>query len=257
MNPSVRPKKHLGQHFLRDENIAKKIVDSLPDGTKDIIEVGPGMGILTKYLVAKPGLNAYFIETDPEASKFLVNRFPEFSDRIILADFLHYNIGGLFPATFDIIGNFPYNISSQILFKVLEYRDQVDCLVGMVQKEVAERIASPPGNKKYGILSVLLQAFYSIEYLFTVNETVFIPKPRVKSAVIRLKRNGTAHLECDEEIFFRVVKAAFNQRRKMLRNSLQQFDLDYGAEFPEYEQKRPEQLQVEDFTRIAAGVKNG
>ena len=255
MNPSFRPKKYLGQHFLKDENIAKKIVDSLPDTTINLIEVGPGMGILTRHLVARPGLNTYFIEADPEACQFLVSRFPGSSDRIIPANFLHYDFGKLFPARFDIIGNFPYNISSQIFFKVLEYRDQVNCVVGMVQKEVADRITSPPGNKKYGILSVLLQAFYSIEYLFTVNETVFIPRPKVKSAVIRLKRNGTAHLDCDEEIFFRVVKASFNYRRKMLRNSLKQFDIDFANEFPEYEQKRPEQLRVEDFTRISSAIK--
>jgi 16S rRNA (adenine1518-N6/adenine1519-N6)-dimethyltransferase len=175
---TIRPKKHLGQHFLKDENIAQKIIAGLPSDVENIIEVGPGTGILTKYLIGLPGKNCYFIDMDKESVDYLRERFPGQSERIIQGDFLRFQPETVFSGDFAVIGNFPYNISSQILFKVLEYRDEITTVVGMVQKEVAERLASGPGTKKYGILSVLLQAYYRIEYLFTVNETVFIPPQR-------------------------------------------------------------------------------
>lgn len=247
----VRPKKSLGQHFLKDENIARKITDSLPADAIDFIEVGPGMGVLTKYLAQRPG-RSFFMDTDRESIEYLENKFPEIKTQLIRGDFLKYKLEELFPEKFSVIGNFPYNISSQILFKVLEHREKVQYLVGMIQKEVAERIASPSGSKKYGILSVLLQAFYHIEYLFTVNETVFIPPPKVKSAVIRLTRNDTTRLECSEEMFFKVVKAAFNQRRKTIRNSLRSFYIDFHREeLTGLAEKRPERLGVAEFELLA------
>jgi 16S rRNA (adenine1518-N6/adenine1519-N6)-dimethyltransferase len=250
MIPHVQPKKSLGQHFLKDENIARKIVAALPEEADSFIEVGPGMGILTKYLLHRPGTH-YFIDTDRDSIAYLEEKFPEHKELFIRADFLKYDLTDLFSGKFSIIGNYPYNISSQIFFRVLEYRDRAWYVVGMVQKEVAERISSPPGSKKYGILSVLLQAFYRIEYLFTVNETVFIPPPRVKSAVIRLSRNDTVNLDCDEAMFFKVVKAAFNQRRKTIRNSLRSFYIDFEREELEgLSEKRPEQLGVEGFVRL-------
>ncbi|MFO7614701.1 MAG: 16S rRNA (adenine(1518)-N(6)/adenine(1519)-N(6))-dimethyltransferase RsmA [Bacteroidales bacterium] len=255
MSFTIRPKKHLGQHFLKDENIAQKIIAGLPSDVENIIEVGPGMGILTKYLIGLPGKNCYFIDMDKESVDYLRERFPGQSERIIQGDFLRFQPETVFSGDFAVIGNFPYNISSQILFKVLEYRDEITTVVGMVQKEVAERLASGPGTKKYGILSVLLQAYYRIEYLFTVNETVFIPPPRVKSAVIRLRRNDVISLDCDEGLFFRVVKTAFNQRRKTLRNSLRGFHIDYErGDIRHLAGKRAEELGVEEFvmlTRLA------
>jgi 16S rRNA (adenine1518-N6/adenine1519-N6)-dimethyltransferase len=251
MNLPISPKKSLGQHFLKDENIARKIVAALPDDGTPFFEVGPGMGILTKYLSAR-SCNKWFIETDREAISYLQETFPDIKDKFIRADFLKSDLSELIEDNFSIIGNFPYNISSQIFFKVLENRSQVVHVVGMVQKEVAERISSPPGSKKYGILSVLLQAFFNVEILFSVNETVFIPPPKVKSAVIRLSRNEVMSLECDESIFFKVVKAAFNQRRKTIRNSLRSFYLDFQREeIKNLESKRPEQLSVNDFVQIA------
>ena len=251
MSLTIRPKKHLGQHFLKDENIAQKIIAGLPSDVENIIEVGPGMGILTKYLIGLPGKNCYFIDTDKESVDYLRERFPGQTGRIIQGDFLRFHPETVFSGDFAVIGNFPYNISSQILFKVLEYRGEVTTVVGMVQKEVAERLASGPGNKKYGILSVLLQAYYRIEYLFTVNETVFIPPPKVKSAVIRLMRNDVIRLDCDEELFFRVVKTAFNQRRKTLRNSLRGFYIDYErGDIRHLAGKRAEELGVADFVEL-------
>ncbi|MCK4676934.1 MAG: 16S rRNA (adenine(1518)-N(6)/adenine(1519)-N(6))-dimethyltransferase RsmA [Bacteroidales bacterium] len=251
---NVRPKKNLGQHFLTDHNIAKKIVSSLSDGKNNILEIGPGTGILTKYLLQKPHVNLYLIEIDKESVDYLVSYFPQQSDKIIHSDFLTFNLKYLFSDHFTLIGNFPYNISSQILFKVLDYREWVDEVVGMFQKEVAERITSKPGSKKYGILSVLLQAYYDIELLFTVSEHVFSPPPRVKSAVIRLKRNKTGHLDCNEVLFFKLVKAGFNQRRKTLRNALKDFSLD-KSQFPDgLLSKRAEQLDVGDFIRIAKTI---
>lgn len=243
----VQPKKHLGQHFLKDQNIARKIVSSLSPETKNLLEIGPGTGILTQILLNSDIENYFVIEIDKESITHLQSLFPDFTENIIQGDFLKFNPEKHFPGSFSIIGNFPYNISSQILFKVLEHRNQVAEVVGMFQKEVAERIASPPGNKKYGILSVLIQAFYNIEYLFTVSESVFDPPPKVKSAMIRLKRNESENLDCDENLFFRIVKAGFNQRRKTLRNALKQFKLSDEINLTELLSKRAEQLNVEDF----------
>ena|SRR5690554_2224761 len=242
----VRPKKNLGQHFLKDANIAHKIVDSLSLSTTDILEVGPGMGVLTRLLIQKPDLNVHVVEIDTESVKYLQQHFPELNDRIYNQDFLQWNAPD-FSNNFSIIGNFPYNISSQIFFRILEWRNIVAETVCMIQKEVAERIISPPGSKVYGILSVLLGAYYHTEYLFTVSENVFIPPPKVKSAVIRLRRNEISKLPCDEKLFFRVVKAAFNKRRKMLRNSLSELSINVPEQFAD---KRPEQLSVADFIEL-------
>ncbi len=250
----VSPKKHLGQHFLKDDNIAVKIVDSLLPGTDNVLEIGAGTGILTKHIIEKQFANFFIIEIDGESIEYLNANFIELNGKVIHADFLKYNLGTLFPGNFSIIGNFPYNISSQILFKVLEYRNSVTEVVGMFQKEVAERIASPPGSKKYGILSVLIKAFYDIEYLFTVNESVFYPPPKVKSAVIRLKRNYKTQLDCNEKIFFAMVKAGFNQRRKTLRNSLKGFIINRDEKVDILLQKRAERLTVEDFEFLAGRV---
>ena len=250
----VHPKKSLGQHFLKDENIARKIVGSLPESPSQFIEIGPGTGVLTKYLFERPG-TGYYIETDQNSIKYLAGKYSDHERYFIHGDFLKTDPGSFFEGEFSIIGNFPYNISSPILFKILEHRDRVRYLVGMVQKEVAERITSKPGSKKYGILSVLLQAFYQTEYLFTVNETVFLPPPKVKSAVIRLSRNQVTKLSCDEEIFFKIVKSAFNQRRKILRNSLRSFIIDFDQEeIMELAGKRPEQLGISEFVALAKYV---
>jgi 16S rRNA (adenine1518-N6/adenine1519-N6)-dimethyltransferase len=247
----VKPKKQLGQHFLRDETIARQIVESLGPETGNVLEIGPGTGVLSKYLLTNPGINLRLIEVDRESVDYLHENYPQTVDRLITGDFLKSNPDDFFEGSFSIIGNFPYNISSQICFKVLEHRHRIPQVVGMLQKEVAERIASPSGSKDYGILSVLLQAYYDIEYLFTVHENVFIPPPKVKSAVIRLKRNKVERLECDEKLFVRVVKAAFNQRRKMLRNSLKEF----GTKLPEeFAVKRPEQMKIEDFIFLTCEI---
>lgn len=244
----VRPKKHLGQHFLVDENIARKIVGSLSPGISHVLEVGPGKGVLTKYLIPLyPTLRV--IEIDPESVRYLKETYPQITDRIFHEDFLKKDLSELFPGPFTIIGNFPYNISSQILFHIIDHRDKVNEVVGMFQKEVAERIAAPPGSKKYGILSVLAGAFYDIEYLFSVSETVFYPHPRVKSAVIRITRNKTGHLECNEAFFFRVVKTAFNQRRKTLRNALKNLSSDSVSADPLFS-LRAEQISIQDFIRL-------
>ncbi len=242
----VRPKKKLGQHFLKDGNIARKIVDSLSATNSDVLEVGPGMGVLTGLLLQKPELKVHVVEIDSESVEYLNSHFPELSGRIYFNDFLKWDAPA-FAGTFSIIGNFPYNISSQIFFRILEWRNRVTETVCMVQKEVAERISSPHGNKTYGILSVLLGAFYTTEYLFTVSEQVFIPPPKVKSAVIRLRRNNVEKLPCNEQLFFRVVKAAFNKRRKMLRNSLSETGMHIPEQFAD---KRPEQLSVADFIEL-------
>lgn len=250
----MKPKKSLGQHFLKDENIARKIVGSLTGNFSNILEIGSGKGVLTKYLINNKKLNPFFIETDSKSVDFLKNVFPGYKNRIIHADFLKYDLNQLFSEPFAIIGNLPYNISSQIFFKILKYKNNIPEVVCMIQKEVAERIASPPGNKKYGILSVLLQAYYKIEYLFTVSENVFIPPPKVKSAVIRLNRNSTYQLDCDEKLFFKVVKAGFNQRRKTLRNALKSFNFDKKESLTELLSKRAEQLGVDDFVRITNNI---
>ena len=243
----VRPKKSLGQHFLKDQNIAQKIVDSI-DGLnqKTVLEIGPGTGVLTSILVKKENLDFYAIELDSEAYEYINSTFPDLGDKLILKNVLKFDFKSVFKEPITIIGNFPYNISSQIFFRVLENHDLVLDVVCMIQKEVAERISSPHGSKRYGILSVFLQAFYDIEYLFTVGPNVFDPPPKVNSGVIHLKRNNRKELDCNEELFFRVVKMGFNQRRKTLRNSLKTILVDLPTE-NEIFGKRPEQLNVEDF----------
>ena len=256
--PEVRAKKALGQHFLVDLNIARKICDALSGGTAqapcDTLEVGCGMGVLTQFLLRRDDLTTYGAEIDTESIAYLHEHFPEFAPRLLAGDFLQMNLRERFPNGLRLIGNFPYNISSQIFFKLLENRDLVPECVGMIQKEVAVRLAEPPGSKEYGILSVLLQAWYDIEYLFTVSESVFNPPPKVKSAVIRLRRNPVTRLDCDEKLFVRVVKASFGQRRKMLRNSLRAAFGDFGgAEHPFFAQ-RAEQLSVADFVALTEWV---
>ncbi|GAB2776579.1 16S rRNA (adenine(1518)-N(6)/adenine(1519)-N(6)) -dimethyltransferase RsmA [Rhabdobacter roseus] len=242
----VRAKKHLGQHFLRDLRSAERIVDSLTGHRQygQVLEIGPGMGVLTQYLLEKPDFTTYVIEIDTESVAYLQTHYPALAPRIIEADFLRWPVAEVLESPFAIIGNFPYNISSQIFFRVLELRAQVPEVVCMLQKEVARRIASPPGSKEYGILSVLLQAYYDIDYLFTVPPGAFDPPPKVQSGIIRLRRNGTSQLACEEPLFFRVVKTAFNQRRKTLRNALKPL-----GEVPEHAllDKRAEQLGVADF----------
>lgn len=249
----VRPKKNLGQHFLKDQNIARKIVDNLGTTETNVLEVGPGMGVLTRFLLERPEQKIHVIEIDRESVEYLDKNFPELKNRIYSTDFLKFDFSQFFEGNFSIIGNFPYNISSQIFFRVLEFRNRIPEVVGMVQKEVAERINAKHGNKTYGILSVLLQAFYNIEYLFTVSEQVFVPPPKVKSAVIRLVRNTRDDLPCDEKLFFKVVKTAFNQRRKMLRNSLKEICTTLSADFAE---KRPEQLSVENYIELTCSIEN-
>jgi 16S rRNA (adenine1518-N6/adenine1519-N6)-dimethyltransferase len=245
----VSPKKNLGQHFLKDRSIAQKISASLTGkGYSSVLEIGPGMGILTDYLIKRGFDDFSVIEIDNESVHYLRTNFPELKN-IITGDFLTFDIDKYFPDKIALIGNFPYNISSQILFKVLNHREKVVEVCGMLQKEVAERICSRPGLKAYGILSVLIQAFYTTEYLFTVSNMVFSPPPKVRSGVIRLKRNEIKSLACDENLFFRVVKACFNQRRKILRNSVKAaFDLrtDDYHEF----HLRPEQLSVDQFVAL-------
>ncbi|MBB6611998.1 16S rRNA (adenine(1518)-N(6)/adenine(1519)-N(6))-dimethyltransferase RsmA [Pontibacter sp. Tf4] len=248
----VSPKKHLGQHFLVDQNIAQKIVDQLtmPEGVQDVLEIGPGMGVLTQYLLQHQEYRTTVVDIDRESIAYLKEHFPALQDRIISADFLKTDLSKLFPGKFAIIGNFPYNISSQIFFKVLEHRDVVPEVVCMIQKEVAERIAAPPGSKTYGILSVLLQAFYRIEYNFTVHEHVFHPPPKVKSGVISLIRNEVKELPCNEKLFFEVVKLSFGTRRKTLRNCLKSYNLPPEVQAQPVFDKRAEQLSVQDFIEL-------
>ena len=247
---SVRPKKHLGQHFLTDLNIAQNIAGALTGvDYQDVLEVGPGMGVLTQYLLqTKHTIHA--IEVDNESVDYLNTNFPKLEPNLVFGDFLKCNLAKEFPSPLAIIGNFPYNISSQILFKTIENRKQIPEFVGMFQKEVAERICEPPGSKAYGILSVLTQSFYDSEYLFNVNRFVFDPPPKVASAVLRLRRKETIDLNCDERLYFRVVKAAFQQRRKTLRNSLKTFSLSTNLKEDTIFGQRPEQLGVSDFVRI-------
>lgn len=264
----VRPKKSLGQHFLTDLAAARQIADALQteenaDTKTDVLEVGPGMGVLTQFLLQRPELNLRMVEIDRESVDYLLLHFPQVNGNLIEADFLKLRLENFFKGSFCVIGNFPYNISSQIFFKILDYKDSVPQVVCMIQKEVAERIAEKPGTKTYGILSVLLQAWYDIEYLFTVGEGAFNPPPKVKSAVIRLVRNGRTSLGCDEAMFKTVVKTAFNQRRKTMRNSLKTlinakaakegWTPGQTAEFasdPVFD-LRPERLGVEDFIALA------
>ena len=256
----VKPKKALGQHFLKDNAIARSIVEALcnapiPDayrfeGPVPVLEVGPGTGVLTQFLLEKTEIDLRAIEIDREAIDYLLVHYPALNGRLLQADFLKIALPSLFASPFLIIGNFPYHISSQIFFKILEERDRVPVVVGMVQKEVAERIAAPSGSKTYGILSVLLQTWYHIEYLFTVSERVFFPPPKVKSAVIRLTRNTTTALPCSESLFKQVVKATFNQRRKTIRNSIKQITKAAPLLDHPLLALRPEQLSVAQFIEL-------
>lgn len=255
----VRAKKALGQHFLTDQSIAKAIVDALTVvGTaqaRPVLEIGPGMGVLTRYLLEREDLDLSLVELDGESVEYLYKNFQGLEGRLFQEDFLKMDLEKLFPGAFRVIGNFPYNISSQIFFKILDHKDNVPEVVCMIQKEVAERIAEKPGTKTYGILSVLLQAWYDIEYLFSVGSGAFAPPPKVQSAVIRLRRNGRTTLGVDESLFKTVVKTAFGQRRKTLRNSLKSLILSSADAAtlsldPVFD-LRPERLGVEDFIALA------
>lgn len=265
----VRAKKALGQHFLTDQNIAKSIVDALQDAAQgsensvmDVLEIGPGMGVLSQYLLERQDVNLKMIEIDTESVEYLEKHFQKAKGRVIYGDFLKLDIDNLFHGEFNVIGNFPYNISSQIFFRILDYRNRIPQTVCMIQKEVAERIAEKPGTKTYGILSVLLQAWYDIEYLFTVGSGAFAPPPKVQSAVIRLTRNNRNKLDCDEAAFKNIVKTSFGQRRKTLRNSLKPvitakaeregWDAEKLSSFvsnPVFE-LRPERLSVDEFVSL-------
>jgi len=254
---SVKAKKHLGQHFLKDENIAKKIANTLSlKGYDDVLEIGPGMGVLTKYLLDKD-TTTHVVEIDTESVDYLKNNYLNLSDRIYEKDFLRYDLNLVFKGkSFAIIGNFPYNISTQIVFKTLEMRDQIPEFSGMFQKEVAQRICSKEGSKVYGILSVLTQAFYNAEYLFTVPPEVFNPPPKVDSGVLLLTRKENYTLPCDEKLFFRVVKTGFQQRRKTLRNSLKVFNLSDNLKANTIFGQRPEQLSVDQFIELTTLIEN-
>ena len=249
----VTPKKRLGQHFLNDEKIASDIVSALSDKNRNILEIGAGMGVLTKYLLQKD-INLKVVEIDEESVEYLNLHYPALEKNLLADDFLKLKLDEIFDGEMSIIGNFPYNISTQIIFKMLDYKDIVTEMVGMFQKEVAERLAAKPGSKSYGITSVLVQAFYDIEYLFTVDENKFTPPPKVKSAVIRIEKNNQKKLNCDEAVFKKVVKTAFNQRRKTLRNSLKPFG--FKEEFASHEifSLRPEQLTVQQFEEISNAI---
>lgn len=248
----VKAKKSLGQHFLTDLTVAKRIADTMAGYTATpLLEVGPGMGVLTRFLL-DAGHDLRVVELDSESVEYLGVNFPDLAGRVIAHDFLKLDLKRIYgDSHFNIIGNYPYNISSQIFFKVLDYKDQVDCCSGMLQREVAQRIAAPPGSKTYGILSVLLQAWYDIEYLFTVDEHVFNPPPKVKSGVIRLTRNSVKSLACNEQLFKSIVKTSFGQRRKTLRNSLRGLLPKESALLAEpVMAKRPEQLGVQEFIAL-------
>ena len=247
----VRAKKALGQHFLTDQRIAKAIVDALGEGARDVLEVGPGMGVLTQYLLERPDIDLKMVEVDGESVQYLMRHFPGLEGKLLEADYLKLNIRKIFPGPYRVIGNFPYNISSQIFFKILEDKDLVPEVVCMIQKEVADRIAEPPGTKTYGILSVLLQAWYDIEYVLSVGPGAFNPPPKVNSAVIRLRRNSRTELGCDEALFKTVVKTAFNQRRKTLRNALKPLIKEGTDTSDPVFDLRAEKLGVEDFVRLA------
>lgn len=251
----VKAKKALGQHFLTDQGIARRIVDALgcdPALPREVLEIGPGMGVLTRYLQERGDIDAHMIEIDGESVNYLLAHFPNIEGKLIAGDYLKLDMSGIFPGSYRVIGNFPYNISSQIFFKILEDKDRIPEVVCMIQKEVADRIAEPPGTKTYGILSVLLQAWYDIEYVLPVGPGAFVPPPKVSSAVIRLRRNSRKSLGCDEKLFKNVVKTAFNQRRKTLRNALKAM---IQANNPEVSPDpvfdlRAERLSVEDFVRL-------
>lgn len=250
----VRAKKALGQHFLTDQGIARSIVDALtPEGVRDVLEIGPGMGVLTQYLLERKDIDLKMVEVDEESVDYLMSHFNGMQGRLMYGDYLKLDMEKVFGGHYRVIGNFPYNISSQIFFRILEDKDRVPQVVCMIQREVAQRIAEKPGSKTYGILSVLLQAWYDIEYLFTVGPGAFCPPPKVQSAVIRLTRNGRTDLGCDEKLFKQVVKAAFNQRRKTLRNALRQTAVQNGREDILAEgvfDLRAEKLSVEDFIEL-------
>lgn len=248
---SVKAKKNFGQHFLKDENIANRVSETLNDfPTLPVLEVGAGTGMLTKFLL-KRGIDLKVVEIDIESIDYLNEHFPELEGRIIQKDFLKLNLSDYFDTEFCVIGNYPYNISSQIFFKVLDNKDSIPFCSGMIQKEVAERMVASPGSKTYGILSVLMQVWYDIEYLFTVNEHAFIPPPKVKSAVIKLTKNNREKLNCNDKLFKTVVKTSFNQRRKMLRNSIKSL-LSEDSSLPDDPllKKRPEQLSIEQFEQL-------
>lgn len=252
MTQHVRAKKHFGQHFLTDMDVARRVAESLPlRQATPVLEIGPGTGVLTQFLLKNPLINLTAVEIDRESVAYLKEHYPELT--VLQEDFLQMDLDALYDEEFCIIGNFPYNISSQILFKVLEHKEKIPCVAGMFQKEVAERIASKPGKKTYGILSVFMQAYYTVDYLMTVPEHVFDPPPKVKSAVVRFVRNDVRHLNCNEKLFRTVVKTAFNQRRKTMRNSLKPLvDKEKGDIMYQNDlfNKRPEQLDVETFVEL-------
>jgi len=252
----VQPKKHLGQHFLTDPAIAERIVSAMtPANDRVVIEIGPGKGVLTRFLLQEDLRRFIPIEIDGESYDYLLREWPQLQEELLLRDFLKIDVASLGEERLQIIGNFPYNISSQIFFKVLENKNIVSEVVCMIQKEVADRLVSPPGSKAYGILSVFLQAFYKLEYLFTVKPGSFFPPPKVKSGVIKLIRNETSQLDCNEKLFFQVVKTSFNQRRKTIRNSLKTILLNLHVE-SELLSKRPEQLSVTEFIELTNLIDN-
>ena len=251
----VRAKKALGQHFLTDQSIARGIVDALTaGGVRDVLEIGPGMGVLSQYLLQREDIDLRLVEIDQESVDYLLTHYPGIEGKLYMADYLKLDIRQLFIGSYRVIGNFPYNISSQIFFKILDDKDLVPEVVCMIQKEVAERIAEKPGSKTYGILSVLLQAWYDIEYLFSVGSGAFCPPPKVQSAVIRLRRNSRSELGCDERLFRQVVKTAFNQRRKTLRNALKPILPEGFDTSSEVFELRAERLSVEDFIALTQTI---
>lgn len=254
----VRAKKALGQHFLTDQGIAMTIVDSLgAGGVRNVLEIGPGMGVLTQYLLKRDDIDLKLVELDGESVEYLLTHFPGMQGKLYEMDYLKLDVHLLFPGEYRVIGNFPYNISSQIFFKILEDKDRVTEVVCMIQKEVADRIAEKPGTKTYGILSVLLQAWYDIDYIISVVSGAFCPPPKVQSAVIRLRRNGRSSLGCDEKLFKMVVKTAFNQRRKTLRNALKPLLTDaVDTNAPVFD-LRAERLSVEDFVALTNLISKG
>lgn len=251
----VRAKKALGQHFLTDQKIARTIVDSLGESeVRDVLEIGPGMGVLSKYLLDREDIDLKLVEIDGESVDYLLSHYPDIEGKLMMADYLKLNMKDVFAGKYRVIGNFPYNISSQIFFKILEDKDLVPEVVCMIQKEVADRIAEAPGSKTYGILSVLLQAWYDIDYVVSVGPGAFCPPPKVKSAVIRLRRNAREDLGCDEKLFRQVVKTAFNQRRKTLRNALKPILLEGFDDKGEFFELRAERLSVEDFIALTDSI---
>lgn len=254
---SVKAKKSFGQHFLNDDSIAAAIADALPknENKTDTLEIGPGMGVLTKFLLEREDLNLSAVELDKESVIYLEQHYPAFKDKIIQGDFLQLNLKTIFPQPFYLVGNFPYNISTQILFAVLENKEHIPAMVGMFQREVAQRIASGPGNKDYGILSVLLQPWYEIEYLFSVDENKFNPPPKVKSGVLRMIRNTRQELGIEESYFKMIVKTGFNQRRKTLRNALRPLLPEDISSIP-FLNLRAEALSWEQFVILAQAIKS-